>query len=40
MAEWGRKEYSKAWPSRTPVWTWAAMLLTTGVLRRDADAGV
>jgi hypothetical protein len=21
MAEWGRKEYSKAWPSRTPVWT-------------------
>ena len=28
MAEWGRKEYSKKWPSRTPVWTWAAILLT------------
>ncbi len=28
MAEWGRKEYSKAWPSRTPVWTWAAILLS------------
>jgi hypothetical protein len=28
MAEWGRKEYSKAWPSRTPVWTWGAILLT------------
>jgi hypothetical protein len=28
MAEWGRKEYSKAWPSRTPVWTWTAILLT------------
>ncbi|MBB5344466.1 type IV secretion system DNA-binding domain-containing protein [Tunturibacter empetritectus] len=28
MAEWGRKEYSKAWPNRTPVWTWAAILLT------------
>ncbi|WP_433971867.1 type IV secretion system DNA-binding domain-containing protein [Tunturiibacter lichenicola] len=28
MAEWGRKEYSKAWPSQTPVWTWAAILLT------------
>ena len=28
MAEWGRKEYSKKWPSRTPVWTWGAILLT------------
>ena len=28
MAEWGRKQYAKAWPSRTPVWTWAAVLLT------------
>jgi hypothetical protein len=28
MAEWGRKEYSKAWPSRTPVWTWTAILLS------------
>jgi hypothetical protein len=28
MAEWGRKQYAKAWPSRTPVWTWAAILLT------------
>ena len=28
MAEWGRKQYSKAWPSRTPVWTWAAILLS------------
>ena len=28
MAEWGRKEYSKAWPSRTPVWTWAAIFLS------------
>ena len=28
MAEWGRKEYSKAWPSRTPVWTWTALFLS------------
>ena len=28
MAEWGRKEYSKKWPSRTPVWTWTAILLS------------
>ncbi len=28
MAEWGRKEYCKKWPSRTPVWTWTAILLT------------
>ena len=28
MAEWGRKEYSKAWPSRTHVWTWTAIFLT------------
>src|ERR1700733_1803089 len=28
MAEWGRKEYSKPWPSRTQVWTLGAVLLT------------
>jgi hypothetical protein len=28
MAEWGRKEYAKAWPSRTPVWTWTAFFLS------------
>ena len=28
MSEWGRKEYSKAWPSRTPVWTWTATLVS------------
>ncbi len=28
MAEWGRKEYSKAWPSRTLVWTWGAIFLS------------
>lgn len=28
MAEWGRKEYSKKWPSWTPVWTWTAIFLT------------
>jgi len=28
MAEWGRKEYSKAWPSRRPVWTWGAFFLS------------
>jgi type IV secretory pathway TraG/TraD family ATPase VirD4 len=28
MAEWGRKEYLKAWPSRTPVWTWTAIFLS------------
>jgi hypothetical protein len=28
MAEWGRKQYTKAWPSRTPVWTVTAFLLT------------
>ena len=32
MAEWGRKEYSKAWPSRTPVWTWTAILLSFAFL--------
>ena len=26
MSTWGRKEYSKAWPSRRPVWTWGAFL--------------
>jgi hypothetical protein len=25
MAEWGRKEYAKVWPSRRPVWTLAAI---------------
>ncbi len=38
MAEWGRKEYAKAWPSRRPVWTVAALLDDAGV-RRDADGG-
>jgi hypothetical protein len=28
MAEWGRKEYTKAWPSRRPVWTWGAFFLS------------
>src|ERR1700729_3508455 len=28
MAEWGRGEYSKKGPGRTPVWTWTAILLT------------
>jgi len=28
MAEWGRKEYSKAWPSRRPVWTWTAIFVS------------
>lgn len=28
MAEWGRKEYSKKWPSRTPVWMWLAFFLS------------
>ncbi len=27
MAEWGRKEYSKEWPSRRPVWSIAAFLV-------------
>lgn len=28
MAEWGRKEYAKPWPSRTRWWTLGAVLLT------------
>jgi hypothetical protein len=28
MAEWGRKEYSKPWPSRMRVWTLGAFVLT------------
>jgi hypothetical protein len=28
MAEWGRKEYSKAWPSRIRVWTLVTLPLT------------
>ena len=28
MAEWGGKEYSKACPSRRPVWTWTAIFLS------------
>lgn len=28
MAEWGRKEYTKPWPSRTRVWTLGAVVLT------------
>jgi hypothetical protein len=42
MAEWGRKEYSKAWPSRTPVWTWTAILLSfvflAGMLTLEYEA--
>jgi hypothetical protein len=29
MAEWGRKEYKKAWPSRRPVWTLGAFFAAT-----------
>jgi hypothetical protein len=36
MADWGRKEYAKAWPSRRPVWTltaiFAATLIFAGLL--------
>ena len=32
MAEWGRKEYAKKWPSRMPVWTLGAILLTPVLL--------
>jgi type I restriction enzyme R subunit len=28
MAEWGRKEYKKPWPSRWHVWTWGAFFLS------------
>jgi len=28
MAEWGRKQYSKAWPSRRPVWALGALFLS------------
>jgi len=28
MAEWGRKQYAKPWPSRTHVWTWGAFSLS------------
>lgn len=28
MAEWGRKEYAKPWPSRTRIWTWGAFCLS------------
>ncbi len=28
MAEWGRKQYSKPWPSRSHVWTWGAFFLS------------
>jgi len=28
MAEWGRKQYSKPWPSRTHVWIWGAFFLS------------
>jgi hypothetical protein len=33
MAEWGRKEYAKKWPSRTPVWTVTAILICMAVKR-------
>lgn len=32
MAEWGRKEYRKPWPSRRPVWTLGAIFAATVVL--------
>jgi hypothetical protein len=36
MADWGRKEYAKAWPSRRPVWTllaiFGAVLIFAGLL--------
>ena len=28
MAEWGRKQYAKPWPSRAHVWTWGAFFLS------------
>ncbi|MFP5276597.1 MAG: type IV secretion system DNA-binding domain-containing protein, partial [Acidobacteriota bacterium] len=28
MAEWGRKQYAKPWPSRTHVWMWGAFILS------------
>jgi type IV secretory pathway TraG/TraD family ATPase VirD4 len=28
MAEWGRKQYAKPWPSRTHVWTWGVFFLS------------
>jgi hypothetical protein len=28
MAEWGRKEYKRPWPSRWHVWTWGAFFLS------------
>ena len=28
MAEWGRKQYLKPWPSRAHVWTWGAFFLS------------
>ena len=31
MAEWGRKQYTKAWPSRRPVWTLGAIFAATVV---------
>jgi hypothetical protein len=41
MADWGRKEYSKAWPSRKPVWTWVAIFLSVlflaGMLTLDYE---
>lgn len=36
MADWGRKEYAKAWPSRRPVWTlsvlFGSVLVCAGLL--------
>ncbi len=44
MAEWGRKEYSEAWPSRISVWTWAILPLTViffaGALTVEYMAGL
>jgi hypothetical protein len=35
MAEWGRKESAKAWPSRSRAWAWGAVFLT-GVFSVEA----
>ncbi len=40
MAEWGRKEYTKPWPSRTRVWTWTAIFLAGVFFSGVSDAGV
>ena len=43
MVERGRKQYSKKWRSRRPVWAWTAILLTVvfffGVFCLDYSQG-